>query len=181
MRLDFTARGFPGSVEVTVEPNVDPPALGSPAHAKDFPVCRATVTHGGAGYASAFGWIQLVRSTDGAAGGERFELDPYEPLGSLPHPFCWFGFAPTLFDAPARESRAPLDWTAHSFLCLLAGEAKESEIQAVLGFSWGFSIRGERISLTPPAPQSEAEWDRHAELLAGDFPAWRFATGYRLS
>ena len=46
-------------------------------------------------------------------------MDPFEPLGRLAHPFCLFGFAPTLFDAPSRDSRAPIVWTAHSFLAFI--------------------------------------------------------------
>ena len=143
MKLDFVARGLPGSVEATLEPNLEPTAIGCPSYAKDFPVCTARVAYHGSGYTSTFGWIQLVRSTDGSTGGESFELDPYEPLGRLPHPFCWFGFTPTLFDAPARPSRVQLDWTADSFLCFIADEAPE--VRALLGFSWGFSIHAQNV------------------------------------
>ena len=37
--------------------------------------------------------------------GERFEMDPLAFLGDLPHPFCWLGLNPTLFDAPSRSPR----------------------------------------------------------------------------
>jgi hypothetical protein len=116
VRLSFTLRDLPGRVEVGVEPNAAPETLGCAPHAEGFPVCTATVEYAGAGYAAALGWIQLVRSTGGADAGASFEMDPFEALGRLTHPFCWFGFAPTLFDAPSRPSRVPLEWTAHSFL-----------------------------------------------------------------
>lgn len=179
MRVAFALRDLPGSVEVIVEPNEDPWALGCPSFAKDFPVCIATVTYSGSGYNAALGWIQLVRSTDGSSAGKHFEMDPFEPLGRLPHPFCWFGFAPTLFDAPSRASRDPVEWTAHSFLCFMTPVAGEWEIRAILGFSWGFSIRDELISLSPPTMLASAEWDAHLELLGREHPAWDFATGYR--
>src|SRR5204863_43198 len=72
--------------------------------------------YAGSGYAAMLGWIQLVRSTDNGSRGREFELDPLEPLGVTPHPFCWFGLTPTLFDAPSRRTTDDLDWLAHSFL-----------------------------------------------------------------
>jgi hypothetical protein len=127
---------------------------------------------------SYLGWVQLVRSTDGASAGKEFETDPFEPLGPTPHPFCFFGFAPRLFDAPApRRSREDMDWRAESFLCFVPMNRRET--RAILGFSWGFTIRAEAISLTPPAPLAPEEWDKHRTLLRREHPAWTFATGYR--
>jgi hypothetical protein len=102
VRLHFRLLAGPGWVDVRVEPNTDPEALGCPAFARDFPVCTATVTYAGQGYKAALGWIQLVRSTDGASAGEQFEMNLFEPLGQSPHPFCFFGFAPVLFDQLGR-------------------------------------------------------------------------------
>jgi hypothetical protein len=136
------------------------------------------VTYAGEGYKAALGWVQLVRSTDGASAGKEFETDPFEPLGPTPHPFCFFGFAPRLFDAPApRRSREDMDWRAESFLCFVPMNRRET--RAILGFSWGFTIRAEAISLTPPAPLAPEEWDKHRTLLRREHPAWTFATGYR--
>jgi hypothetical protein len=118
VRLDFRLHDASGSIEVVVEPNKNPESLAKPPFAKDFPVCAATVTYAGEGYKAAMGWVQLVRSTDGGSGGRAFELDQFEPLGPSAHPFCFFGFAPVLFDAPARPSREDLDWSAETFLCL---------------------------------------------------------------
>jgi hypothetical protein len=50
--------------------------------ARDFPVCRATVTYPADGYAAIFGWTQLVRTTDTATGG--FEMDPIASTCSGP-------------------------------------------------------------------------------------------------
>jgi hypothetical protein len=179
VRLDFRLRDASGSVEVLVEPNTDPESLGCPLFARDFPVCTATVAYGGKGYKAALGWVQLVRSTDGASAGKAFEMDPFEPLGPSPHPFCFFGFAPVLFDAPARPKREDMDWTAETFLCFVAMDSNQREVRAILGFSWGFSIRSKQISLTPPVRLSAAEWNKHRPLLRREHPAWSFATGYR--
>jgi hypothetical protein len=172
MRLDFTLHGHEGSVDVSVEPNDDPEALGCPSHAGGFPVCTATVRYAGRGYLAALGWIQVVRSTDS---GDRFQPDPVEALGQLPHPFCWFGFEPTLFDAPSRPKRAPMHWTAQSFLCTIADP---SEVRAILGFAWGFAIAGEAITLHAAKRLEPSAWDAQLPLLHAEYPAWRFAAGY---
>lgn len=72
MRLDFRLHDASGSVEVAVEPNKNPESLAKPPFAKDFPVCTATVTFAGKGYKAAMGWVQLVRSTDGAGAWKEF-------------------------------------------------------------------------------------------------------------
>ena len=179
MVLDFTLRGLPGWVEISLEPNHDPDSLGKPATARDFPVCTATVTYRGGGYWAALGWIQVVRSTDNASGGKQFEMDPFEPLGQLEHPFCFFGFAPTLFDAPSRGSRAPLEWTAHSFLSFVTADSQRREARAILGFSWAFSVRDESFTYEAPSALSSFDWDVHLALLRREHPAWGFADGYR--
>jgi hypothetical protein len=179
VRLDFSLREASGSVEVAVEPNSNPEALGCPPFARDFPVCTATVTYAGEGYNAALGWVQLVLSTDGESAGTEFEMDPFEPLGSSSHPFCFFGFAPALFDAPARRSREDMDWSAETFLCFVPIGADGRETRAILGFSWGFSIQENAISLTPPARLAPVEWNKHRALLRREHPGWAFAGGYR--
>jgi hypothetical protein len=179
VRLDFSLRGASGSVEVAVEPNANPEALGCSRFANGFPVCTATVSYAGKGYNAALGWVQLVRSTDNASGGSEFEMDPFEPVGPSSHPFCFFGFAPILFDAPARRSREDMDWRAETFLCFVRMGASRREARAILGFGWGFSIRRKAISLTPPARLSPAEWNEHRAFLRREHPGWAFASGYR--
>jgi hypothetical protein len=176
--LDFTLRDVPGWVEVTVGPNEDPEAVGKPRWARGFPVCTATVTCRGRGYLAALGWIQLVRSSDNASGGEQFELDPFEPLGTQAHPFCFFGFAPTLFDAPSRGSFADLDWLAHSFLCFITAGGRAQEAHAVLGFSWGCRIRDQVVSYDGPSTLTASAWDAHLALLGRSHPTWDFAAGF---
>jgi hypothetical protein len=175
MRFEFTLRELPGAVDVTLVPNEHPEALGSRATGLGFPVCTATVSFEGRGYTAALGWIQVVRPTDSLGDGARFEMDPYEPLGILPHPFCWFGIAPTLFDAPSRATLVDMDWTAHSFLSFIGAP---QEVRAILGFSWGFVIRGQAIAAEAVAPLARETWDAHLPLLRREHPAWRFASGY---
>jgi hypothetical protein len=179
VRLTFRLLDARGWIDVVVEPNTDPDALGCPPSARDLPVCTATVAYQGTGYRAALGWVQLVRSTDGASRGEAFEMDPYEPLGRQSHPFCFFGFAPALFDAPARTSRDELEWIANSFLAFVAPDAANREARAIAGFAWGFSIRAGEVVLRPPEELASAAWDGHLPLLRREHPDWAFASGYR--
>ena len=179
MRLEFALLSTEGYVQVTVEPNTNPETLGCAPFAKDFPVCTGTLTYAGKGYNAALGWVQLVRSTDGANTGDGFEMDPFEPLGPTPHPFCFFGFAPVLFDAPARCSREDMDWRAETFLCFVPREVDGREARAILGFSWGFTIREKAISLTSPTRLGPEEWNKHRVLLHQEHPGWAFPPGYR--
>jgi hypothetical protein len=89
---------------------------------------------GGRGYADALGWIQLVESSDAPGG---FAIDPFEPLGEMAHPFCFFGFAPTLFDGPSRANREDMTWRARTFLAEID---EDFEAFAIIGFAWGFTI-----------------------------------------
>ena len=97
----FDWRGATGTVQVECIPNDDPDEYGTPVSAAvGFPVCTATVRYPRRGYNAMFGWVQLVRSTDNASAGERFEMDPFGLFADAPSPYCWFGTEPTLFDAP---------------------------------------------------------------------------------
>ena len=175
MHLPFSLRGLAGGVEVTIDTTRDPEELGAMPEALGLPYCQATVEYPGRGYAAMLGWIQLVRSTDNASGGALFEMDPLALVGEVGHPFAFFGVAPTLFDAPARSRRADLDWQAHSFLCHLQDEDRDVKIvQAVTGFSWGFTIGAGVATAAAARPLSPADFNGHRRLLHADHPGWQF-------
>jgi hypothetical protein len=155
-----------------VAANTDPAALGCPPHARGFPYCRARLDQDAAGYADALGWIQLVDSSDADA---NFQIDPFEPLGEVAHPFAFFGFAPTLFDAPSRPARPDMSWTANSFL---AGITAERQVFALLGFSWGFAIEDGAISIAAPSPLDESAWNACLPALRESCPTWDFLPGF---
>jgi hypothetical protein len=163
MRIDFHHAGKPGTVRVEVAANDE---------ARGLPYCRAEIEQDALGYADALGWIQLVDSSDAPAG---FATDPFEPLGEVTHPFCFFGFAPTLFDGPSRPTRDDLTWTANTFL---AGIRDEREAFSLLGFRWGFTIRGGEVSIVGPAALDESAWDEILPSLERSYPRWRFAPGF---
>jgi hypothetical protein len=52
------------------------------------------------------------------------------------------------------------------------------QIDALLGFSWGFEKRRGEVALSGPTPLSSADWDRHHAFLRGAFPRWSFAPGF---
>jgi hypothetical protein len=172
MRIDFLHAGKPGAVRVEVAANDDPAALGCSDDARGLPWCRATIEQDARGYANALGWIQLIDSSDAPGG---FAIDPFEPLGEVTHPFCFFGFAPALFDGPSRESRHDQSWTANTFL---AGIGDDHEAFSILGFSWGFEIRSGAVTIAGPTELDASAWDAHLPTLEQSHPRWQFAPGF---
>jgi hypothetical protein len=139
-------------------------------------VCRATVTYPAEGYAAMFGWTQMVRSTDSAP--DRFEMDPIALYQQVPTPYAWFGIRPELFDAPARDAKYDMTWEAHSFLCVSPDAVLTRHVQAIAGFSWGFTINHQDITFAPPAALRPETWDSHLDLLRTSYPDWTFDSGY---
>ncbi len=41
-----------------------------------------------------------------------------------------------------------MDWEAHSFLCISPDAVLTRQVQAIAGFSWGFTITGDAIVFT---------------------------------
>jgi len=168
MEIPFAIRGVAGRVVVSYEVNRQPESVGCQPETRGFPVCLATVERPLRGYDSLMGWVQLVRSGDNESGGESFEMDPLAFLGPLAHPFCWLGLNPILFDVPSRSSRADLDWTARSFLCVPDDLGDGLEAHAVLGFEWGFAIEGGEIILRPPRRLRASAWDEILPVLRAE-------------
>jgi hypothetical protein len=179
MDLVFEWQGVSGSVHVEVRPNTDPQSMGCPPVAQGFPVCTATVDYPHRGYSALFGWVQLVRSTDNESGGGGFEMDPFALFADATSPYCWYGLAPVLFDAPFRARRDDLDWECRSFLATTplaeAFETGAPRVVPLAGFTWSFDIVAGEIAIGAPAPLAPASWDDHLETFRGRYPAWQFA------
>jgi hypothetical protein len=184
LRIDFSLRGRSGVIAVSVTPNSDPDAIGYALltgglptdAARGFPVCRATVAYPAQGYAAVFGWTQLVCSTDSDP--DRFELDPIALYSEVATPYAWFGVKPELFDAPSRELRYDLCWEAHSFLCVSPDAVLTRQVQAIAGFSWGFTVADGDIRIHQSAVLEHGAWDSHLGLLRTAYPEWIFDAGY---
>jgi hypothetical protein len=176
VRIEFERAGRDCAIEVEVAVNDDPEQLGCPDYARGFPRCRAVISPPARGYADFLGWVQLVDS-DLHPGG--FHLDYFEPLGFVPHPFAVYGFAPVLFDAP-HTNLPNWDFLAHSFLCGLGEDPLDAsrEIDAILGFSWGFRKRAGEIEIFGPAQLGPEDWDRHRDYLRKTYPRWAFRPGF---
>jgi hypothetical protein len=85
------------------------------------------------------------------------------------------GYRPELFDAPYRSDRSlSLDWRAHSFLCMAPSSPFAKEVEAVVGFSWGFRMDDGNIEIVEPAPLSRDDWSNQLDLLSAAYPAWDF-------
>jgi len=173
VRLAFSLDGLEGVLSIQVEPNDDPASMGSSESSLGLPVCTARVEPTSRGYRAMCGWIQLIQSTDNASGGSQFEMDPFGPFTDTGSPYALYGLAPTLFDAPGRDPRDDLDWTAHAWLART--ELDSRLVEPVVGFSWGFSIR-ERTPLIAPISQlAKSDWARHVPYLQRQHPGWAFA------
>ena len=173
-----------GTITVACIPNDDPGGYGTVggAAAYGFPVCTATVDYPRRGYRSMFGWVQLVRSTDDASGGEQFEPDPFALFGDAHSPYCFYGTEPILFDSPSRLARAPLAWLSYSFLAttpvdeVLAGNPRR--VVPLVGFSWGFEVReDDSVALREVGALTTADWEAVVPVLRRQYPSplWTFA------
>lgn len=138
--MTFEVDGRHGRVHVRCDVTTDPVAVGAGSGAKGLPHLTAQVEYDGVGYRTLFGWVQLVKSTDNTSNGRAFEMDPFEPFAHFPSPYCYYGFEPTLFDAPSRQEHNELNWVANSFLTYLPPGLDDRSVFPVLGFSWGFAI-----------------------------------------
>jgi hypothetical protein len=180
--LPFRVRGYDGRVSVFYETNHDPARWGFQhldlpfdiALAGGFPVCRAVVDYAGDGYHAVMGWIQVVTVTN--AGGARASVDVFPMHRESDTPFAEFGERPTLFDAPGpNPPRGDETWVAESFLAVVPDVARSRRVRAVLGFRWGYELRGMRATPLPVEVAGEAGWRRCLDTLRRDYPTWAFA------
>ncbi|HEY7859111.1 MAG TPA: hypothetical protein VIC82_11495 [Candidatus Nanopelagicales bacterium] len=169
------------TLEVTVQSNVNPAALGcdllDPALPADaalgYPVCRASIHTDLDGYAAAFGWIQVVRSTD-TAKPDEYDIDPLALFRDVATPFAFFGIKPLLFDAPFRDQRYDLGWEAQAFLCEVPDGVMSHKVCPIVGFWWGFNVAGGSVTIHPARALDLAAWNGHQGLLAANYPDWSF-------
>lgn len=176
VHLAFSLGGLQGVVSIHLERNDDPASVGSSEGSAGLPMCTARVQPTSQGYNAMCGWIQLVRSTDNASGGQQFEMDPFGPFTDTGSPYAFYGLAATLFDAPGRETRDDLDWTAHAWLART--ELNSRLVEPVVGFSWGFSIRDQQPLLSAAGELAKSDWAQHVPpLLQRQHPGWAFEHG----
>jgi hypothetical protein len=174
MRIPFARSGVQGEVNVAVALVEDPVLVGKPVGTEGFPSCQATVSFPARGYGALFGWVQLVQAED--SGGADFVVDPLRFFEDMSAPHCFYGICPTLFDAPSRDQRRELHWTAHSFLAPINLFEPAPEVRPLLGFSWGFDVDSQSVITVKPTTRLGAgDWAQHAPFLTARFPKWKFA------
>jgi hypothetical protein len=71
-----------------------------------------------------------------------------------------------------------MTWECHSYLCISPDAVVSRRVQAVMGFSWGFTIAGGDITVSRAAPLGPTAWDDRLDLLRASYPTWRFYGGY---
>jgi hypothetical protein len=175
LSLEFEARDTHGTVEVSLWVNRDPSVVGSGSEAEGFPACQATVATDLQGYASLFGWVQLVGTESPDDPTRRFEVDPLEISADLNWPFGFFGLLPTMFDAPSRRNRTQtLDWLAHTFLCVSPHSPMDRVVRPVVGFRWGFRMHDGQTDIVAPNSLALFTWNGHLTVLEAAYPGWRF-------
>jgi hypothetical protein len=175
----FTARGSDGIVSVTIERPTDPTIVGQVADAEGFPVCRATVEFDLDGYDGMLGWVQTVGTKTDTHSDRVFEIDPLQVFEGLELPFAFYGLTPVLFDAPYRSDRSRyLDWVAHSFLCIAPTHPMAKEVEAVTGFSWGFTLKDGEVEVAAIRILQSSDWSRHLADMAESFPNWTFSDSH---
>jgi hypothetical protein len=178
MEISFTHQGHKGRVIVTIETTLSPVILGAGDGALGLANCKATIEFSAGGYLGLLGWVQLVRSTDNTFHGRQFEMDPFDPFGlyeRAPMPYCWYGIAPTLFDAPSRKERVHLDWVAHSFLAASPFGGNTRIVTPLLGFAWGFHVSDDKnIALIPITSLTAVDWESHLPYLRDCYKEWEF-------
>jgi hypothetical protein len=177
----FEHRGRPGTIRATVQENLDPTRWGYRTEdfgedlwlATGFPACRAAIDHPAEGYARLMGWVQVVWS--GTPESWTGEFDPWAAFAGLDLPYCWYGFAPELFDTPWRADRSrDVDWEAHSWLCTTPGSILGREVAMLAGFRWGYRIRAGEVVIVGPSALEALAWNGDLPILQQSCPSWRF-------
>lgn len=137
-------------------------------------VC-ATVEYEASGYLAMLGWVQLVGEATPKESDLRYAVDPLVLFEGIATPYAIYGARPELFDAPYRSDRTrSLGWSANSFLCVAPSSPFAREVEAVVGFSWGFNMDADELELVGPRPLYRHDWSSHLALLSDTYPGWEF-------
>jgi hypothetical protein len=132
--------------------------------------------------------ISPGKASDADAKYGGWEMDIYPYAQDVQTPIVYWGYNPSLFDAPAtlvngNEKIEEKEWRAQTFLCILedAGMTKRVKLVPGVGFGWGYDIdvgadgKSRTISIKGlEMLDSQKEWTGRLELLRGLYPAWTF-------
>ena len=211
LTIPFTSRSLCGEVRVTLRPNRDPnhahgldlffplvPRSDFPRQFFGFPVLHGEVVYPipaeQPSYGCLFGWFQFVRCinpeipSDADVKYGAWEMDIFPYAQDIPSPITYWGYNPSIFDAPARlvndsEKIEEKEWRAQSLLGILedAGSTKRVKLVPGVGFGWGFDIRaaegGKSRIITIKGLEvldARKEWGNRIGLLRDSYSAWTF-------
>ncbi|HTT00002.1 MAG TPA: hypothetical protein VMI33_25655 [Streptosporangiaceae bacterium] len=186
--LPFTCRGDAGTVAVHYGVTADPAGVGfdivasgsgfDEARFRGFPVVRAEVSFGGAGYRAFFGWLQIISRSVAESGAADVTADVTVDLPPMlaeaDSPLAGFGYLPTLFDAPANPDHPDGQWIAETFLTAGPYIARTRRLASLTGFRWGYRLAAGRPAPLPPSPIGPDRWAAHCPRLAAAYPNWTF-------
>jgi hypothetical protein len=156
LTLPFESHGHKGRVHVAYGAVTDSDRLGfnmlgvglQPHQPVGYPVVKADIDFDGDGCSALFGWVQVIHNTAWPPElAEEVDLPPFL-LGSNT-PMMYFGYLPTMFDAPANPHHPDGDWTAFTFLTAIPDLVVSRSVQALTGFRWGY-----RLACGQPTPIS---------------------------
>lgn len=131
LKIPFVFKGKHGSISVEISENRGIKSSGFTAighkfkdgDVKGYPTMKASVSYTGRGYEALFGWVQIVTHT--YDGGPEIEavVDIASQFSEYSNPFCFYGYKPTIFDAPRHNPGVTMNWIAYTFLCPLKFES----------------------------------------------------------
>jgi hypothetical protein len=179
----FVARGVPGEVRITYSVNENPDRWGfdilglegDVSRAAAFPVFEASVSYEREGYASIFGWIQVVHYW--AANAEAPEwslLDAPPQLRGLGAPFLTWGLEPRCFDAPLDTPDGISRWQAVTFLTQTPDGLLTRIVEPLVGMTWGYSVADGKPTISPLSAARQQDWDGVRVTLEQNCPLWTF-------
>lgn len=186
--LDFAlSEDRRGTVDVSISVNEEPQQVGMhllqlfppgnmPYYA-GYPILVAKVRSTGniQGYANCYAWIQVIKQDENLQF-QPWEMDLAPWVKDESVPFCASGWDPSLFDAPARTHRVPINWTARSFLVYSDDCLMTKNLRPLVAFEWGFSIaeREGQVVIKKLTKLDLDVWAQHTDLLSESYPRWNF-------
>jgi hypothetical protein len=180
-RTPFELSALAGEVVVSFGENDDPAHWGYDLLGLDFPwevsrgfpVFRADVAYAGDGYAAVFGWVQVVWMSVTGEAEARVMVDVAPQLIGSGFPYVSFGVEATMFDAPSTTLR-DVGWVARTFLTASPDRLMTRVVAPVVGFRWGYTVKGGEVGVDVLAAASADDWVLARGVIAAQFTDWDF-------
>jgi hypothetical protein len=145
-----------------------------------FPTIKGVVESDRPGYGSWLAWVQWVTQDFRGNRPSVRLVDRAPSLLDRDIPFLSWGYAPSLFDAPAFNSLPEVVWRATAFLCTMPILSRREPVVPLVGVRWGYDIP-EAGHAPEPRPLELAEapdWRAARTGLRTKHPRWRFAARF---